>query len=153
MKEKIERNTLICAIDNFTTAELLSRELGFAMKRIRMFSPEVKESDVRITTESRDGEVFLYAEWTSDENSHEEKIRTEEENIVRDISEALQARKTQVMFDCNGSLEKCGLVARVVTKLYHSEPGRIISASPVFDTHGEFQTGVRVTIRYIDENV
>ena len=151
MEKTTKRNTLICAIDEMTTLEELSRELSFAMKRVRMYDPKLSETDVRIVRESRDSKLLLYAEWTSAENPHDSKLRQEDEWIVSEISGALKDRRTEGVFDCNGPLEKCSHIARVVTRMYHSEPGRIIAASPIFDSHGERQTGVRITIRYIDE--
>ena len=47
--------------------------------------------------------------------------------------------------------EESILVTRVVTRMYHSEPGRIIWATPLFDEDEVRQIGIRVNIKYVSE--
>ena len=151
MKKEIKRNTLVCVLDESTTANSLSNDLSFAMKRVQMESPKLNCTDVHITTEARDGQTYLYAEWTSEENNYEEKVRTEEEEIVSKICEALKNHQTEVVFNCDYMSEESILVTRVVTRMYHSEPGRIIWATPLFDENEVRQIGIRVNIKYVSE--
>ena len=71
MKKEIKRNTLVCVLDESTTANSLSNDLFFAMKRVHMENPKLNCADVHITTEARDGQTYLYAEWTSEENNYD----------------------------------------------------------------------------------
>lgn len=151
MKKEIKRNTLVCVLDESTTASSLSNDLFFAMKRVQMESPKLNCTDVHITTEARDGQIRLYAEWTSEENNYEEKVRTEEEEIVSKICEAVKNHQTEVTFNCDYMSEESILVTRVVTRMYHSEPGRIIWATPLFDENEVRQIGIRVNIKYVSE--
>lgn len=151
MKKEIKRNTLVCVLDESTTANSLSNDLFFAMKRVHMGNPKLNCANVHITTEARDGQIRLCAEWTSEENNYKEKVRTEEEEIVSKICEALKNHQTEVVFNCDYMSEESILVTRVVTQMYHSELGRIIWATPLFDENEVRQIGIRVNIKYVSE--
>lgn len=77
-EKKIKRNTLVCVLDESTTANSLSNDLFFAMKRVHTENPKLNCANVHITTEARDGQTYLYAEWTSEENNYEDKVCSEE---------------------------------------------------------------------------
>lgn len=151
MKKEIKRSTLVCTIDESVTAAKLSNDIAYAVKRAQMDNPELTPDDIHMTTEHRDNQLLLYAEWTSLEKDFEEKLRTKEEQIESEIREALARRQTEVIFDCDYTSEKSAAVTHVITRMYHSEPGRIISGAPIFDTHGERQIGIKVTIHYLNE--
>ena len=151
MDNQKKNYTLICAIDKFTTAAQLTNDIGYAVKRARMYSPEINPEDIHLNIEQRDGQSLLYAEWTSTQTDSDSKLCELEKEVESEIRKVIENRQTEILFDCDYTSEKSFAVTRVVTRLYHSEPGRIVFGTPVFDTHGERQTGIKVTIRYITE--
>ena len=151
MEEEIKKSTLICGIDEITTVADLAKEIGYAVKRARMVNPEINPEDIHLNIEQRDGQSLLYAVWTSTQTDSDSKLSETEKAVESEIRKAIENEQTEVMFDCDYSSEKSFAVTRTVTRLYHSEAGRIVYGTPVFDTHGERQIGIKVTIRYITE--
>ena len=151
MEKEIKKSTLICSIDEITTVADLAKEIGYAVKRARMVNPEINPEDIHLNIEQRDGQSLLYAVWTSTQTDVDSKLSETEIAVELEICKAIENEQTEVMFDCDYSSEKSFAVTRTVTRLYHSEPGRIVYGTPVFDTHGERQIGIKVTIRYIAE--
>ena len=151
MDNQKKNYTLICAIDKFTTIAQLSNDICYAMKRVWMDNPDIRQEEVHLNIEQRDGQSLLYAEWTSTQTDSDSKLCELEKEVETEIRKVIENRQTEILFDCDYTSEKSFAVTRVVTRLYHSEPGRIVFGTPVFDTHGERQTGIKVTIRYITE--
>ena len=147
MKQKVKRTLNICTLE--LTLEQMINELDYARKQI---PDDVNSKDVWLTLQEDDNFRTIVAEYESLETDYEEKMREQEEEFYNQFVEAKKNHLTTFTIDCDGSMEKVSIAARLVTKLRYSQNDCIVSGSPVFaDEFCEKQTGIEVTIRYYSD--
>ena len=147
MKQKVKRTLNVCTL-GLTLAEMIN-ELDYARKQI---PADVKSKDVWLTLQEDDNFRRIVAEYESLETDHEEKMREQEDEFFKQFIEAKKNHLSSFTMDCDGSMEKVSIAARLITKLHYSQDDCLVSGSPVFaDELCEKQTGIEVTIRYFGE--
>lgn len=148
MDSKQNKKVVVCRLDASVTVEKLSRELEYSVRQARLDNPEISGKDVKVTVEnSKDGESWLYASWTSCADSSSDE--TSKEKIISEIRQAIVDGQKDITYDCDYHSEKSRMVTRAICEMYHTIPGFIVYGTPLFDDKEERQIGIRVNIKNV----
>ena len=142
---KKTKEIFVCALEKNTTLETLSNELEYAKRFAINYNPKIKSSEIKLYI---DAQNRLMAEFEYPETALDEKQRLHKEWVTSKIKDAVEKHQSELIINCEGSMKKVSTAASAIMDVNYSCTSYKLIGEPIFDDSGEFQLGIKVTIRY-----